>query len=556
MSKAISIILLVALISVLTACSIFWAPDSQGTEETAPSENTPVPTEPVPRRGGELRVPLTNPDTFNPLLTQSRDMLNFLSLIYESPIAYDENLRPVPSLVTGWEVSPDGRLWVFDVRKDVLWHNGETMTGEDILFTFQILQSGALDSFYQSNIFENTNIVEYGLRSGDPHTFYIRLGEPSYQLLDLLTFPVLPKSVYQSAEFIMDSKDDPALMPVGTGPYRIDPSHSFDEGTIRLTRNERWWNGAPYIDSILARTYQTNDEARNAFEKEEIDLVDTTVVYANTRLNRINAGHYKYLTSNYEFLALNSRNPLFEDKNVRKAMAYAINRKDIISKVYLNNAETVDVPIPSDSWLYNSSYRIYDFDEKRAARLLEEAGWKDTDGDAVLDREIEGEKIDLAFTLLTNKDNAFRRDTAYLIAEQLSLLGFHVQVELVPWDVLQEEKMAEGEFDAVLTGYSLDNMPDLRVLFHSAQTGGNGSGFLYYNNPEMDYLLNLAAVTYMEEERKEVYEEIQKLFVDELPVISLYFRTGSLLADNRVHGIGRIGELGIYRNIEDWFLVP
>jgi peptide/nickel transport system substrate-binding protein len=72
----------------------------------------------------------------------------------------------------------------------------------------------------------------------------------------------------------------------------------------------------------------------------------------------------------------------------------------------------------------------------------------------------------------------------------------------------------------------------------------------------MDYLLNLAAVTYMEEERKEVYEEIQKLFVDELPVISLYFRTGSLLADNRVHGIGRIGELGIYRNIEDWFLVP
>ena len=93
MSKAISIILLVALISVLTACSIFWAPDSQGTEETAPSENTPVPTEPVPRRGGELRVPLTNPDTFNPLLTQSRDMLNFLSLIYESPIAYDENLQ-------------------------------------------------------------------------------------------------------------------------------------------------------------------------------------------------------------------------------------------------------------------------------------------------------------------------------------------------------------------------------------------------------------------------------------------------------------------------------
>ena len=92
-------------------------------------------------------------------------------------------------------------------------------------------------------------------------------------------------------------------------------------------------------------------------------------MYANTRLNRSNANNYKYLTSDFELLALNSIHPLFQDKSVKKLLAYGIDRKDIISRVYLNNAETVDVPIPSNSWLYDSSYRIYDFDAKRSSRI-------------------------------------------------------------------------------------------------------------------------------------------------------------------------------------------
>ena len=541
-------------LSPTAGCGLADVPPAVPPEESAEPEVTPEPT-PAPRKGGELTVPLAAPDTFNPLLTQSRDVLNFLSLVFESPIAHDENSRPKPSLVTGWEASPDGRIWVFHVRKDVKWHNGQALTGDDILFTLQALQGGTLGSFFQKDIAGNANIVETGLKNGDPYTFFIRLAEPSCQILDMLTFPVLPKSVYQSSEFMLTGKCDFSMAPVGTGPYRVDPAQPYDGSSLKLVRNESWWNGTPYIDSILAKVYATNEEARNAFHNGEIDLVDTMVVYANTYSDLNKITHYKYLTQNYEFLALNSDNPLFADRNIRKAIAYAIDRKDIISKVYLNNAETVDVPIPSNSWLYDSTYRIYDYDAERARKLLADAGWADSDGDGVLDKTEGGQKRDLTFTILTNSDNDFRRDAIDLIAEHLALVGFRVQTELVGWEQLQNERMRNRQFDAILTGYYLDYVHDLRFAFHSAQIGTELNNFIGYRNPELDNLMDTAAKAYTEEDKRKAYQKIQEHLVNELPVISLYFRTGSLLANNRVHGIDKVGELGIYRNIKNWYLV-
>ena len=549
MRRIASFLISVLLALALAGCSLVKLPEAHIIEEEPP-EAAPQPTEPAPTMGGELRVPLTAPDTLNPLLTKSSNMLSFLNLIFDSLVEYDENSRPVPSLATGWEVSPDGRIWVFSLRKDVKWHNGQTFSGKDVLFTFEILKSGALDSFYSSSMFDN--IVEYGLRYGDPYSFYIRLAEPTYNILDLLTFPVLPEDVYESAENMIQNRSDFSIEPVGTGPYKADSGQPFDGTEIKLIRNENWWKGSSYIDSIIGKVFKSNEEARNAFNNGEIDLVDTTVVYANTKLNRNNATHYKYLTSIFEYLALNRNNPLFQDTGVKKAMAYAIDRKEIISKVYLNNAETVDVPIPSSSWLYDSSYRIYDYDIDRARSLLADAGWADSDGDGVLERDIDGKKVDLAFTLLTNDDNDFRRDAADMIAKQLALIGIKVKVELLTWEVLQNEVLPSGNFDAILTAYSLDYMHDLRFAFHSSQIGSGN--FIKYSSEELDSLLDKAATAFTEEDRLEAYAGIQKHFTEQLPVISLYFRTGSLLADNRVHGIRHINELDIYRNINEWFL--
>ena len=541
-------LMLVILTGFISGCGLARIPEAHLTESIEDNiENTHEPVEPRPVYGGELNVPLTSLDSFNPLLTKSRDVLNFLGLIYESAITYDKDLKPAPSLVTGWEVSPDGRLWVFDVRKGVKWHNGQDLTGDDILFTLHALQSETLESFFSISS-EDIKIVESGLRGGDPYTFYIRLEEPTYRILDYLTFPVLPQNIYASAEFMMEYKEDLTMLPMGSGPYRVDQTHNFDGDTIKLIRNESWWNGTPYIDSINGKLYDSVDEAFNAFYNNEIDLIDTTAVYANTRLYRNSANHIKYNTSDIEMLVFNNNNNLFYDKSVRKAIAYGIDRKDIISKVYLNNAETVDVPIPSNSWLYDSSYRIYDYDEKRAKKLLKEAGWNDNDGDGILDVKQGDTSVDLSFTILTNSDNSWRVDAAELIAEQLTEIGFKVQVEALPWEVLYEERIATGDFDAILIGYSLDPMLNLSSLFHAE--------WIKYSSPQLDVLLERAADAYTEDDRLNAYQEIQKYLTEEMPVISLYFKTGSLLVDSRINGIEHVGELRIFKDIKNWFIIP
>jgi len=540
--------LLVVLTLLISGCGIAKIPEAHLTDSTEnKSGNTSEPTQISPVYGGELRVPLTSIDTFNPLLTQSRDVLNFLGFIFESAITYDENLKPAPCLVTKWEVSPDGRLWVFYVRKGVKWHDGNSLTGEDILFTLQALQSGVLNSFFNKNN-ENIKIVESGLRGGDPYTFYIRLEEPTYLVLDYLTFPILSHYVYKSVDYMMENKNNFSILPIGTGPYMVDSTYGYDGETIKLIKNSDWWNGNPYIDSILGKSYASLYQAFDAFYNNEVDLIDTTAVYSNTRLHHSNANHYKYLTSDIELLVLNDSNVLFQDKSVKKAIAYGIDRKDIISKVYLNNAETVDVPIPSKSWLYDSTYRIYDYDVQRAVKLLKEAGWEDSNGDGVLEKDFNGNNVDLSFTILTNSDNGLRVDASNLIAKHLKDIGFQVQVEAFPWDILKEERITKGEYDAVLTGYSLDSMLDLKSLLNSE--------WISYKSPELDSLLENAVRSYTDEDRLAAYKEIQKYMTEELPLISLYFRTGSLLVDSRVKNVENIDEIGTYKDIKNWFIVP
>ena len=107
------------------------------------------PEIPAPKRGGELIIPIPVPDTFNPLLTRSRDMINFFGLIFEGLFEYDENMRPQPCLVESWEVDEEGKLWRFHLRKDIKFHDGSILTGEDVVFTFIALQQGNLNSFFR-----------------------------------------------------------------------------------------------------------------------------------------------------------------------------------------------------------------------------------------------------------------------------------------------------------------------------------------------------------------------------------------------------------------------
>lgn len=565
MKRFFIFILVLVNIFLLVACDLSQPaePSPSGNDQNIDNTNKEV----KPQEGGQLRIPVQGLESWNPLIAKTTDSVNFLSLIYEGLVGYDSDLKKIPKLASDWQVSEDGRLWTFNIRKDAKWHDGTSITAEDVIFTYNILKEGVLNSVYQYNIFDNDNILEIGLKNNDKYSLFVKLAEPSSKLLDIFTFPVISKDYYESVENIIKIQKDLTKAPLGTGPYKVAEEYfSEDQESIILVRNEDWWGRRPYIDKIIGKIYTNKEEARKAFIQGELDLVDTMIVYVNNKSVEEDTKLYRFMTNYYEFLGLNSESELIKDPKIRKALAHAIDRREIISKVYLNNAQTVDVPIPSNHWLYDNAYRLYDYDIDRAKRLLKEAGWQDLDGDGILDKTVDNQKIELKIKLVSNSGNDLRRDVLSLIKSHLELVGFKVETQIADMETIAKDLLATNQFDALLTGYYLDNALDLSFAFHSREIveiddiedldeiDSIPNNFIKYRNSELDSLLDLASHSYDLNELSAVYQNIQDHMTRELPIISLYFRTGSLLVNPKLYGIDKPSQLSLYRNIEEWFI--
>ncbi|HZJ83481.1 MAG TPA: ABC transporter substrate-binding protein, partial [Clostridia bacterium] len=542
-------------------------------EENMELESELSPQEPsqttIPEMGGQLTIPLAMPDSFNPLFTASRDYINFAGLIYEGLFAYDENLNLVPSLVERWEVLEDGKKWHFYLKEEIKWHNGNELTAEDVKYTFDLLyhHNKELDeeedaSLYETRLFKDINIVGMELMENEPYTIVLILNEPAGRVLkDAFTFPILPKDIANSD---VDSF-------IGTGPFKVDSGNMEIGGGVKLVRNEKWWKASkPYIDSILVKVYKDNVESMEAFKKGHVDLVDTHVVFVESPEIDREIQLYRYLTQSYNYIGINynASSPLL-DNRVRKAIAYAMDRKDIVSRVYSHNALAVDVPIPPDSWLYDPDLRMYDHQSEKAQQLLEEAGWTSLNFEGILQKNVGGENIPLSFTINANMDNNMHKEALNLIIEQLANVGVEVKPILLPWDEYVEA-LEQGDFEAVLGEYFLDLSSDLRPMLHSQGRDNNLNdkdleniyidnkdlnNFVGYKNIQLDGLLDKGNKTDDPGDIQETYKSIQEHLIEELPIISLYYKTSSLIVNERVQGIKIPRELMIFRDIEKWHLI-
>ena len=509
----------------------------------------------LPKKGGTLSIPIPQLDTVNPLLTQSKELISFFGLIYEGMFKLDENLRPIPALVDKWKATGDGKVWTFQLKKGIKWHNGMELTAEDVKFTLEILRDNpeAANSYYGQCLLKNANIVSVEIAEDNPYVVVVTLSQPVVNVCALMTFPILPKSVYQSLGTVAENQIDMGLL-VGTGPYKVDIQGSDGEKRVKLVRNPQWWGEEPYIDSIIAKIYQDNEEERRAFENGEVDLLDTHVLFAEKYATKRDTRLYRYLTQNYDFIGINfRRNTPLSDRKVRQAIAYGLDRKDIISRVYFNNSLSVDVPIPLDSWLYSQNSRMYDYQPEKAIEILTSLGWSNLDEDEFLEK-MEGDEItELSFTLIVDEDNSIRKDVAKIIQQQLSLIGIRVELKFIPKDEI-EEVLQKGDFEAILSGYNLDYSGNLDFIFHSSQIGNGLNNFIGYANEDLDTLLNEAKTTVELNELVSVYEDIQAHLTKVLHLISLYFRPNSLIVKDKVKGITAPRDMQIYNNIEKWYI--
>jgi len=488
------------------------------------------------------------PSYINPLLCQYNQVdQDLVSLIFSGLTDINERGEIVPSLAREWDVSDEGVVYTFYLRRDVVWHDGEPFTGADVLFTVEAIQ----DEDYQGppELAEQWRTVE-AAKIND-YTLTFTLQAPLATFLDFTTIGVLPQHVLSNVPASELPKDQFNVRPVGTGMFKIG---EVSGDYVILDAHPDYYGDQPALSKIEFKFYPDYQSVFAAYQQGQVEGIsevlpeDLPSVREEEYLNL-----YTARLSGYTLIFLNLDLPIFEEKEVRQALLWGIDRQRIIDQVLDGQGVVAHSPIMPDSWAYNHGVLQYDYDPYKAAELLTEAGWADTDGDGVRDKE--GARLE--FTLLTNKDPV-RRQIIEEIARQLWELGIRVVpvVEDSSWVV--NEALRPRNFDALLYSWGdLPSDPDPYLMWHSTQIGGDGQNYPGLNNIDIDQLLEEGRQSTDQTQRARLYRDFQDLFAEEVPSLLLYYPVYNYAVDDMVKGVQLSPMMNAsdrFRTVAEWYI--
>lgn len=521
-----------------------------------PEEATPRPAATAddgePRRGGTLVVGTVSDmggvnEVINPSSRAFADVAYrmFLHLLEEQPDFRDHPPTFAPSLAETYEFSDDHLTLTFHLRDDAVWSDGQPVTAEDVRFTWQAQVHPAIvwDGAYFKDPIRNVEVVdEKTVR------FHFDRVSPN-QLVEANEGVILPAHVWGELPFDQwrESADFFRQNLVVSGPYRLERWTPQQE-TV-LVRNERYFEkDLPYIDRVVFRHVPSNANQVLQLLSGDLDHVVQVPIEDIPRLRaadgvRIDSFWHRL----YTYVAWNFDRPYFEDARVRRALAHAVDRENLIDTLWGEWARPSDSPIISDVWAHNAEIEPLAYDPDRARRLLDEAGWTDSDGDGVRDRN--GQP--LRFSLMTNQGNQPREDAVTLIRDYLEDVGVDVQPQIVEFHTMNA-LMGERDFDAVLGGWGMPTTLDLRYAFHTDSIAENAN-YMGYSNPEVDRLVEEMEQLPDIEEAGPILDRLQVLIHEDQPMMLLWESQRINGVRTRVKNV-QSNLLSSYFDLEEWWL--
>jgi peptide/nickel transport system substrate-binding protein len=491
--------------------------------------------------GGTLVLStLDEPAGFNPLFYLDTVSPNIGSLIFNTLVNIDEQLEYVPELAESWQVSDDGRTWDFYLRDGVEFHDGEELDAEDVVFTYQSMLNPATES----PIAPLYSVVA-GIEAIGSRQIRFHLTEPYSSLPYLLLLEIIPAHLFAASL----TPEEFARNPVGTGPFRFE---SWDAERIVLSANPDYFEGRPYLDRVIVEQYPDQSRAWSALMQGEVDVVmDLELEDYRVLENDARFRTHSYLEVFYHTLLFNLQDPLFASADMRRAVDLAVDRRDLIDHALNGWAVETTGPFRPGTWPYDPEVPQSRYDPAQADRILADLGWADTDGDLILDKRGE----ELAFTILADRGDLLKEAVARRIKWHLFQVGIRVEVESLSPAELFEERLFQGNFQAVLLQFNAGADPDkfTRLFWHSENIGSSNLGA--YGNSEVDRLIEVGRTSLDTEERRRLYRRIHALIALDHPVVFLYVRKIFFATSARLEGINTAPEL-FYQSIKDWYINP
>lgn len=450
-------------------------------------------------------------------------------LLSDSLVHYDASLALRPGLAESWQVSEDGRTVTFRLRPGVRWHDGLPVTARDVVFTIRKVRDPATEARSYAPQFDHLEQLE----AADERTVTARYSVPYADFLAAWWVPIIPEHAVASDEDFLSGPFSQS--PVGCGPFRLaryDPDRR-----IELEANPDYWAGPPAIRRLVLEILPDAHTAYQALLRGEIDLMAATPdLYEEARRADRPLGRLVYYRLNVWYLGLNQdgSNALFLDPRVRRALVLGLDREGFATKLTGGLARPATTSYHPQSPWADPALPPLPYDPREAARLLEEAGWRDGDGNGV--RERDGRPF--RFTLLTTASTEEITDRmAAWIQQSLAEIGVRMEIEPLEWKAFQERREA-GRFEAFMSGQAFDAIPDQFELYHSTATARNG-GFNYvaFRDPEVDRLVEQGRTTFDAEARRGIYHRLQARLRELQPISPLFHFASPVLHDARLAGI-------------------
>ena len=463
--------------------------------------------------------------SMHPFLAEEAATSGIISLVYEPLVGSDPRsglIAPI-ALADSWEIAADNRTYTFRLNQDARWHDGTDFTAQDVVFSADALANPDAGSVYTGSFVDTFE----SWRAIDDDTFELVAKEPTFtSLFEILSLYIVPRHIWESVPLTEWRTDpgatgvDPSRV-VGTGPFKFREWIQGD--SVTLDRNDDYYGKVPYIDSYVLRVWPDQTAMVNALLNGEIDSAELSAsdIAAVEGAPGIQVVHFPTRNfSYYEFNLDPEVTTKWQDVRVRQALLYALDRESIVNDILLGYAEVAQGTQPVISYAYapDQITTTYSYDPEMAASLLAEAGWTDSDGDGIVDKD----GAPLSFEFLYNSGSPTTDQIVAYLQDAWRAIGVEMTPRSLEFPALIEATTTNPTFEVAMYGFQWDATFLQDAMFGCAQYQV-GFNDMKYCNEALDAINAEAKATFDEDARRELLIQATNIVNDEQPIAVLHF---------------------------------
>lgn len=487
-------------------------------------------------------------DTLNPLFADSSAEKAVDRLLFSRLLSYDSTGFLNYDLVKSLKVNEDGMSALVAIKSDIFWHDGNKLTVDDIIFTFNLIKNTDLNTTVQG-------LNDLSVRKIDETTMAFDLKKKTITFTHFLTFPILPKHLLQDVPIANLREDSFTNHPIGSGPFKIKYIQSSDkpgcQQIIHLAKNNDYYAGTPKLEKMQLHVYDESSWIQSALDSAEVNV--TAELSFDEIANNFN--RYQVLSAKTQagyFALFNTTSPILKDINIRKALQLSVDRKSITDDLGLK-LPILDLPL-TDFHLPDNQLKADDYNLEKAKQILDDSGWK------VCSNGIRCQGSQELQISAVSMANQHLERLADLVLKQWGNLGIRVNFKVIDVNDASQDAVRnviqprayDILFDEIIVGAD----PDVYARWHSSQVEASGLNLANYSNSVADDALSTARLRSDKNLRTNKYQIFVQQWLKDVPALGLFQSTVQYVAGKNVKIFSSdedlISAFDRYNNVVNW----